>query len=113
MNHKLYNELAHQGALMSSDEEEARMAICRYGVVSGTVQGVGFRAYVEEVATRAGLTGYARNLPDGQVEVLLCGDKAAVAAAEAEVAKGPPASRVQAVAWEERAYEDLRGFTTG
>jgi acylphosphatase len=84
--------------------------ICRYGVVSGTVQGVGFRAYVQGKAMAAGLHGFARNLRDGPVEVMLCGDAAAVATVEAEVAKGPPASKVRDVVWEERPYMDMEGF---
>lgn len=89
------------------------MPICRYGLISGTVQGVGFRDYVQRVAERTGLSGFARNLPDGRVEVMLCGDKSTVAAAEMEVAKGPRASRVSSVQWEERPYADGGGFETG
>lgn len=88
------------------------MAICRYGVISGIVQGVGFRDYVRRVAKQGGLNGFARNLQDGRVEVLLCGEKAAVAAAEMEVAKGPGISRVTGVVWEERPYVDMDGFET-
>jgi acylphosphatase len=46
--------------------------------VSGHVQGVGFRYFVRQVATAAGLTGSARNLPDGRVEVALEGADDAV-----------------------------------
>lgn len=87
--------------------------ICRYGLISGTVQGVGFRAYVKRKAVKAGLTGFARNLPDGRVEVLLCGDAQAVTAVETEIAKGPPASRVRDVSWEDRPAADLNGFERG
>lgn len=88
------------------------MPICRYGLISGIVQGVGFRDHVQKVARHAGLSGFARNLEDGRVEVLLCGDKNAVAAAETEVAKGPPTSRVTSVAWKERPYVETDGFET-
>jgi acylphosphatase len=47
-------------------------------VVSGHVQGVGFRYFVRGLAVDAGVTGSARNLPDGRVEVVLEGDTAAV-----------------------------------
>jgi acylphosphatase len=53
-------------------------------VVSGHVQGVGYRYFVRGVAEAAGLSGSARNLPDGTVEVVLEGpddDVAAVVAA--------------------------------
>ncbi len=89
------------------------MAVCRYGVISGVVQGVGFRDHVRRIAKQAGLNGFARNLRDGRVEVLLCGEREGVAAAETEIAKGPPSSRVTGVTWEERPYVDMVGFETG
>ena len=42
-------------------------------LVSGMVQGVGFRWFVARHARTLGLGGYARNLPDGRVEVVACG----------------------------------------
>jgi len=53
-----------------------RRAVAR---VSGDVQGVGYRWFVRGLAQAAGLTGRARNLPDGRVEVVLEGDDDAVA----------------------------------
>ena len=44
--------------------------------LSGRVQGVGFRWATREQANRLGITGYAKNLPDGRVEVLACGESA-------------------------------------
>jgi len=46
--------------------------------VTGRVQGVFFRASARHEADRLGITGYARNLPDGRVEVLACGPKSQV-----------------------------------
>jgi acylphosphatase len=48
-------------------------------LVSGHVQGVGYRWFVRELAGAAGLSGSARNLPDGRVEVVLEGADDAVA----------------------------------
>lgn len=48
-------------------------------LVSGQVQGVGYRWFVRRLAEAAGLSGRARNLPDGRVEVVLEGDDGAVA----------------------------------
>lgn len=45
-----------------------------YCIVSGKVQGVRFRSYLEESATTLKLCGYVRNLPDGTVEVCVQGD---------------------------------------
>jgi len=46
--------------------------------VTGRVQGVFFRASARHEAERLGITGYAKNLPDGRVEVLACGSKGQV-----------------------------------
>lgn len=63
-------------------------------LVSGRVQGVGFRAFVRVQAQRRGVTGYARNLPDGRVEVALYGDADAVTQVRQAVAEGPPPAQV-------------------
>ena len=51
---------------------------CRRSLFPGRVQGVFYRATCVRKAQSLGLTGYARNLADGRVEVLACGDEAAV-----------------------------------
>jgi acylphosphatase len=61
------------------------------------VQGVFYRASARERARELGVTGYARNLPDGRVEVLVCGDPAAVEALCGWLWQGSPASQVTAV----------------
>lgn len=66
-------------------------------LVTGTVQGVGFRWFVGRTARRLGLTGFARNLPDGSVEVVAAGSEAALAELAAALAVGPPAARVRSV----------------
>jgi len=89
------------------------MSVTRYGLVSGRVQGVGFRYFVQGCARAQGLGGWARNLADGRVEVLLSGDTAAVESVQTQVAEGPPASIVERVFWEERGYQPQSDFTTG
>lgn len=54
------------------------MIICKRCRVKGRVQGVFYRASTQQQAKKYNLTGYARNLPDGSVEVLACGDAQAV-----------------------------------
>ena len=49
------------------------MTLRQVAVVSGHVQGVGYRWFVRELATSAGLSGSATNLPDGRVEVVVEG----------------------------------------
>jgi len=79
--------------------------------VSGRVQGVFYRASTREQALPLGLTGYARNLPDGDVEVLACGEPGAIDALEQWLRKGPPAARVDGVtrsAWNGELPRDFR-----
>jgi acylphosphatase len=64
-------------------------------VVSGLVQGVGFRWFVARHARALGLGGYARNLPDGRVEVVASGTGAeALARLEELLRSGPAHARV-------------------
>ena len=73
------------------------MQIARRYLISGRVQGVGFRAFAETQAAIEGLHGWVRNLADGQVEVLLEGDAQAVDRAEAKLRRGPAGARIQDV----------------
>lgn len=79
-----------------SDEKQAR----RY-FVSGTVQGVGFRFFVQREANRLGVGGYARNLYDGRVEVLAVGSPAQLDAMKSALERGPRFSSVSGVREEE------------
>ena len=58
-------------------------------LVDGAVQGVGFRHFVWRQAVRLKLTGWVRNLSDGQVEALAQGDPERLAQFEAELRRGP------------------------
>jgi acylphosphatase len=62
--------------------------------VSGRVQGVCFRANTRDEALRLGLRGYARNLDDGRVEVVACGEAGAVETLATWLEHGPPMARV-------------------
>ncbi|MBS0365604.1 MAG: acylphosphatase [Proteobacteria bacterium] len=66
-------------------------------LVSGRVQGVYYRACAASRARELGVNGYARNLPDGRVEVLACGEDAAVEAFVQWLWTGSPDSRVTAI----------------
>lgn len=67
-------------------------------LVSGRVQGVGFRFFVLRQAQALGLAGWVRNLGDGRVEVVAAGDDGALAAFEGRLWCGPPHSHVVGVA---------------
>lgn len=74
--------------------------ICRRSFVSGRVQGVFYRATCVRKAESLGLRGYARNLADGRVEVLACGESAAVEGFVKWLWEGSPMSKVTDVATE-------------
>lgn len=65
--------------------------------VTGVVQGVGFRMYAQREARHLGLTGFVRNRPGGEVEIVAEGDGAAVDRIIAWAHQGPPAARVERV----------------
>jgi acylphosphatase len=79
--------------------------------VSGRVQGVFFRAATREEATRLGLTGWVRNLPDGRVEVRACGAEDPLAALQQWLWQGPPLAHVQHVACSKVPDQVHEGFT--
>src|SRR5438094_5106023 len=66
-------------------------------LVGGRVQGVYYRATAARRAQALGVSGHARNLPDGRVEVLACGDQEAVLAFVKWLWIGSSASRVTSV----------------
>lgn len=85
--------------------EQAR----RY-IVEGSVQGVGFRFFVERVARQLGVAGYVKNLHDGRVEVYAIGAGEELAELKRRLAEGPHAARVRRVEEEEAApVERYRG----
>lgn len=70
---------------------------CAKFIISGRVQGVFFRASTRDEALRLGLTGHAKNLADGSVEVVACGNDAGLAELERWLRLGPPLARVSRV----------------
>ncbi len=64
-------------------------------VVSGIVQGVGFRYWTMEIALKLGLTGWVRNRADGTVEILAQGSKAWLTALLEKIQVGPPGAMVK------------------
>jgi acylphosphatase len=79
--------------------------------ITGVVQGVGYRAFVERQAVMRGLSGWVRNRRDGSVEAVFAGDAAAVDAMLAACHKGPRMAMVEEVAVENvPALEEPRGF---
>ena len=73
--------------------------------VSGKVQGVGYRYFASRVARQLGVTGYAKNLRDGTVEVYAVGTAAMLAALRKELQRGPRSAVVSNVTEEDAALE--------
>ena len=81
-------------------------------LVEGRVQGVWFRRSTQQQAQPLGITGHAKNLPDGRVEVLASGDSEAVAALIRWLHQGPANAQVVRVTVEETGPIDHTDFTT-
>lgn len=92
--------------MTSSDHAKS----CLHCYVSGRVQGVFYRASAVEKAVKLGLVGYARNLPDGRVELHVCGDSQALEVFKDWLWQGPAQARVSSVECEALDYENLQGF---
>jgi acylphosphatase len=73
------------------------MRLARRILVSGRVQGVGFRFFTQAAAIREGLHGWVRNLPDGRVEISAEGEAEALDRFEHAVRHGPRGARVEDV----------------
>lgn len=82
------------------------MSDCVHCFVSGLVQGVFFRVATRDQAKRLGVTGWVRNLPDGRVEVLACGDREGLDALVEWLYEGPPHANVSGVEVEWREADD-------
>ena len=70
------------------------MTVTRRLLITGRVQGVGFRFYMERKARELGVTGWVRNRRDGSVEAIIQGASEAVEAMIAWARRGPPSAVV-------------------
>ncbi len=87
------------------------MIVARRFVISGRVQGVGFRFFAEEQARAGHLSGYVRNLPDGRVEAVAQGEEESVLRFERALHRGPRMALVEHVTSEALPPEDRYGFS--
>lgn len=80
--------------------------------ISGRVQGVGFRYFVQRKAEAYGVRGYTRNMPDANVEVVAEGDKDTLIRFSEELKKGPALARVESVrmVWSD-SDQHFKGFS--
>ena len=86
----------------------------RRWIIEGLVQGVGFRWYVSQHARRLGLSGLARNLPDGRVEVVARGEPPALDELHRALALGPRLAHVENVEKTQIPHDHVpaKGFET-
>lgn len=83
---------------------------CIHCFVTGKVQGVWFRASTQVKAKELGITGWTRNLKDGRVEVVACGDEKALEKLHQWLHRGPRAAEVTDVSYEELPWEEHDRF---
>ncbi len=80
-------------------EEEMQARECRLFRIEGRVQGVLFRESTRRAAQPLSITGYAKNMADGSVQVLACGDPGALDRLTEWLKQGPPMAQVDGVGW--------------
>lgn len=73
------------------------MRVARHYLISGRVQGVGFRFFTENAAAREGIHGWVRNVADGRVEIEAEGETEALERFEHRIRHGPTGARVDRV----------------
>lgn len=79
-------------------------------IISGFVQGVGFRWFVKDNADRLKISGWIKNNPNGNIEVLFSGASQSVKEMVDLCRQGPPGSEVKNVIIEEREEQASEGF---
>jgi len=89
------------------------MSCIRHVIIRGHVQGVGYRAWVEDTARVRGLDGWVRNRRDGSVEAIFAGGPADVAAMIDACRRGPAAAQVDSVDQRDASETELALRRTG
>jgi acylphosphatase len=90
---------------------QSRTKKAKRWLISGTVQGVGFRFFVQNKAAALGIAGWARNLDDGRVEVYGIGHAKALSHMAAALHIGPRAAEVRHIEEHEEAVQNLSAFS--
>ena len=76
---------------------KASAKLARKFIISGSVQGVGYRFFAERCANQLGISGYVKNCWDGTVEVYAVGDETSLEEFKRHLAEGPRSARVTGV----------------
>ena len=85
---------------------------CMHCYISGKVQGVWYRASAQKEARKLGITGWARNLDDGRVEVFACGTIENLEQFYEWLKEGPEFAIVEECTYEEVIWQEYEGFDT-
>ncbi|WP_454783215.1 acylphosphatase [Legionella sp. WA2022007384] len=85
---------------------------CMRCYISGKVQGVWYRASAQREAMKLEITGWARNLDDGRVEVFACGKADKLKLFYSWLKKGPQLAVVDECTYEEVIWQEYQGFDT-
>jgi acylphosphatase len=88
----VYTRGQHDGT-----ERRFKMKVARKFLISGEVQGVGYRFFVQRAAARHQVVGYVRNLDDGRVEVVAQGSRKDIDALKDDLLTGPTHARVTGI----------------
>jgi acylphosphatase len=104
------SESSHDGRIQADASSAMK---CRRFRITGHVQGVFFRDSTREQARNLGLTGNARNMPDGSVEVVACGSEDALLQLKIWLQSGPPMASVASVESTDIESPGFRNFTIG
>lgn len=91
-------------------ENMVQPLITIHAVISGKVQGVFYRDTARRQAQLAGITGWAKNLFDGKVEIMASGKNDVVESFVTWLWEGSPTSRVDNVEWQQVSYEEFENF---
>jgi acylphosphatase len=87
------------------------MRVARRYLITGRVQGVGYRYFTQDMAAHEGIHGWVRNLPDGSVEVSAEGELEALERFEHRLRTGPPHARVTDVQVSDSTPKMNNGFS--
>lgn len=94
-----------------STQENIEKQVCRRYIISGRVQGVGFRAYTRQKAIEIGIHGWVRNRDNGDVECLAISDSDKIEIFEKILHHGPPLSKVIDIKISENPVSAIEGFS--
>lgn len=83
---------------------------CMRCYISGKVQGVWYRASSKEQAEKLGITGWAKNMPDGRVEIFACGESHQLDVFFQWLHQGPSLANVETCTREDLAWHHYEGF---